>query len=331
MSSDPATALPEGSLRSSHRETNPVRRKPAPKAVQQQALALVERCCASGTHIRQQLDVERMKHPLQKGVFYVAETESPAEPGFLVFLPGTAPVFLQMKKHSFPPCTLRMRVSPLVSEGGGSVLVATLDVIHHTLRIEDVWMWRGQRLFDVESYTQRREHLREFVERLWVPDTRLMGGITTTVLNPTSLATFLERGPSQTTTIVEFIPELPGKRRVWMSVDGRRAQQGQPQRPTAARVEGVVPSPPIGVAAPTPVVVPQPVLKRKARAVAVEKMPDIYDLYDEQGFPISRASVQLFSVSQQLRAATASPSGAWVQIRWRPEFGGYEIESIATP
>jgi hypothetical protein len=51
-------------------------------------------------------------------------------------------------------------------------------------------------------------------------------------------------------------------------------------------------------------------------------MPDIYDLYDEQGIPISRASVQAFSLAQQMRKITGD---IWVQIQWRPEFGGYEI------
>jgi hypothetical protein len=55
-------------------------------------------------------------------------------------------------------------------------------------------------------------------------------------------------------------------------------------------------------------------------------MPDIYDLFDEQGVPISRASVQMFSLAQQLRSQM-KPEGVWVSIKWRHEFGGYEILS----
>ena len=158
-------SVPEGSLRNSHRETNPIKRKVAPKALQQQARELVERASSSGCIIRHHLDIERMKQPLQKGVFYVAENDGNAEPGFLVFLPKQAPVFLQMKARSQPPCTLRMRCSPTVSEGGGSVFVVTLDSIQHRLRLEDVWMWKGAAIFDSEGYSERRRRLAEFVEK----------------------------------------------------------------------------------------------------------------------------------------------------------------------
>jgi hypothetical protein len=60
--------------------------------------------------------------------------------------------------------TLRMRVSPAVSEGGGTVIVASLDDVLHTLRLEDVWMWRGDGLMASQTYTQRREKLKEFVQ-----------------------------------------------------------------------------------------------------------------------------------------------------------------------
>ena len=134
--------IPEGSIRNSHRDSNPIKRKFAPKRVGDAARELVNSCSQYGPIIRQRLDVERMKLPLQKGIFYAIENDGNAEPGFLVFLPGQAPVFLQTKTKAAPPCTLRMRVSPTLGEGGGTVLIATLDLIQHSLRIEDVWMWK---------------------------------------------------------------------------------------------------------------------------------------------------------------------------------------------
>ena len=64
---------------------------------------------------------------------------------------------------------------------------------------------------------------------------------------------------------------------------------------------------------------------RRARAAPVDKMPDVYDLYEESGLPISRASVQQFALSQALRKACETEPEVWVLARWRAEFGGYEI------
>jgi hypothetical protein len=60
---------------------------------------------------------------------------------------------------------------------------------------------------------------------------------------------------------------------------------------------------------------------RTARAVPVDKMPDVYDLFAEDGAPVGRASVQQFRLSQILR----SVKDLWVTVEWRAEFEGYEI------
>jgi hypothetical protein len=70
--------------------------------------------------------------------------------------------------------------------------------------------------------------------------------------------------------------------------------------------------------------------ERLARAQAVDKLPDVYDLFDKEGLPISRASVQQFALSQKLRELKDTPGGVWIKARWRPEFGGYEIVALAT-
>ena len=319
--------LAEGTLRNSHRDTHAVRLRPAPRQVGDKARMLVDRCSQSGTIIRQHLDIERMKQPLQKGLFYVIENDGNAEPGFLVFLPGQqAPVFLQTKTRGPPPSTLRMRVSPTLGEGGGSILIATLDTIQHTLRLEDVWMWKGVGVFDTTGYSKRRELLKEFVEKCWVPDARLLGGIVASVLNPKSMAEFLEDPPVHG---VELIPEAAGKRRVWYkSTDplqrAPNAHRSEPVSEHKQSQQGMKNTAQYQTIAP-PV---QPILSRKALATPVDKMPDIYDLYDEQGLPISRASVQQFSLSQELRSVM-KPEGVWVVIEWRKDFGGYAIAKLA--
>ena len=329
------------SIRNSHRDTNPIKRKFAPKKLAEQARALVDGCSATGPIIRQRLDVERMKQPLQKGLFYVIENDGMAEPGFLVFLPGAAPVFLQTKTKSAPPCTLRMRVSPTLGEGGGSILIATLDAIQHTLRIEDVWMWKGVPVYDTKPYSKRREHLKEFVERCWVPDARLMGGIQTTILNPRSVQAYLET-PATSVSTVEFIPEMAGRRRMWWgdSLSPPPPPQGKNYiRGDSLSLHHTASPPPQGDSqslhhtAPPPkhvTILTEPIRDKgftRAVAKAVDKMPDIYDLCDEDGRTFGQGSVQQFSLSQTLRSKQTS-EGVLVSIRWREEFGGYEITGL---
>ncbi len=318
--------MQEGSLRNSHREQTQVRRKPAPRPVQAAARALVDQCSQNGVIIRQHLDVERMKQPLQKGVFYVIENDSKSEPGFLVFLPKQPPVFMQTRQNSPPPCTLRMRVSPQLGDTGGSVFVATLDSIQHTLRIEDVWRWKGANVYDSQTYSVRRKYMQEFVEKLWIPDARLMGGIVTRILNPISVDAAL-KSTSSAVFSLDFIPDAPGRRRMWTALSS-----AAPALSSAAPALNSV-RPALGSMRP-PLNSVKPAAKshahtgqRDAIARSVDKMPDIYDLYDEADQPFSRASVQRFSLSQQLRAQM-TPTGVPVIAKWNPDFGGFEIVEI---
>jgi hypothetical protein len=64
---------------------------------------------------------------------------------------------------------------------------------------------------------------------------------------------------------------------------------------------------------------------RRARATPVDKMPDVYDLFHEDGTPLGRASVQQFKLSQLLRGSKE----VWVTAEWRQEFQGYEITGQA--
>jgi hypothetical protein len=130
---------------------------------------------------------------------------------------------------------------------------------------------------------------------------------------------------------VEFVPEMPGRRRmVWFleaQVKAAEAHAGLKQ------VRANIPLPvatTIAAAVAGPVLLPLPEpassSQRKVRAVPVDNLPDLYDLYGEDGLPISRASVQQFALSRVLRAAGKE---AWVIAEWSKEFGGYMIVSMA--
>lgn len=314
--------IPEGSVRNSHRDSNPIKRKFASKRIGDAARELVNGCSQYGPIIRQRLDLERMKLPLQKSIFYVIENDGLAEPGFLVFLPEQAPVFLQTKTKAAPPCTLRMRVSPTLGEGGGTVIVATLDLIQHSLRLEDVWMWKGEAIYDTNTFSKRREKLKEFVEHCWIPDARLLGGIMTTVLNPKSVEkAFTTISPSVHT--YELIPEMSGKRRMWLeSSPVTKAVTPEPITKAAT------PEPITKAATPQPkAATPEPKAATRVLAKSVDKMPDIYDIYSETKEHIGKASVQQFALSQRLRSETTA-EGTWVFVEWREEFNGYEIKKI---
>lgn len=317
--------LSEGSLRNSHRETHAIQRKQASASFHELANKLVE-SCSEDLIIRQRLDLERSEGALKRGVFYVMENDGRADPGFLIFLPGK-PVLYHQRRKGRPPqtWTLRMRVSSVVSEGGGSIFVATLDDVLHSLRLEDIWMWRGQALNTAMDFSKRRVFLKEFVEKHWVPDARLLGGIFTKIAQPRSLEEFSKNGISDSCHSLEFIPEQAGRRRlVWYLEATVRAAEAIPG--LKQNRSEVAPSPLQREVHASPLPASAP---RRVRAVPVDKMPDVYDLFGEDSLPISRASVQQFRVSQELREILAKGGELWVQARWKPEFGGYEIQGPA--
>jgi hypothetical protein len=323
-----------GSIRNSHREIHAVRRKFAPALLQELAKKLVE-SCSTDLVIRQRLDPERAQPLLRKGGFYVLENEGRAEPGFLVFLPGKPAIYVQFRRgkngeRGWRANTLRMRVSTSLSEGGGSILVATLDDVLHHLRLEDVWMWRGAAVVGKEGFSKRREYLNEFVKHHWVPDARLLGGIFTSIAQPMSLEEFSMKKDWTNCHSIEFIPELCGKRRmVWFLEAQVKAAQGHAGL-KQGRQEPVVPAP-AAVAAVAAVAVPPQGSSEKytsGRAVPVERLPDVYDLLGEDGVVFGRASVQQFSLSKQLRESVKPPGGLRVSVQWNPEFLGYTITGL---
>jgi len=315
--------LSEGSLRNSHRETHAVRRKPAPAKLQQRASALVE-SCSQDLVIRQRLDPDRVEVPIKKGEFVVLGNEGKSDPGFLVFMKGEPAVFIQNRRTAHgnrqTASTMRLRVSAAMGEG--TVLVATMDDVLHSLRLEDVWMWRNTPTTD-RPYSERRPLLKEFVEKHWIPDARLLGGIYTSVAQPMSMEAFASKQDWSQFHSIEFVPEQVGRRRLVLFLEvQQRAAVGpaaeKKERHDAPRVHVVTRAPP----APAPSIQKEGL--RLVRAVPVDKMPDIYDLYDGTT-PLSRASVQQFSLSMSMRSMEGE---IWVNARWNPEFGGYEIVSL---
>ena len=323
-----------GSIRNSHREIHAVKRKFAPALFQELAKKLVE-SCSTDLVIRQHLDPDRAQPLLRKGGFYVLENEGRAEPGFLVFLPDKPAIYVQFRRgkngeRGWRANTLRMRVSTSLSEGGGSILIATLDDVLHRLRLEDVWMWRGASVIGKEGFSKRREYLNEFVKHHWVPDARLLGGIFTSIAQPLSLEEFAAKKDWSTCHSIEFIPELPGKRRMVWFLEARMKAAEAHAGLKQMRQENTV-GLKVNVQTPTPT--PSPMrtttapstTPRCVRAVPVDRLPDIYDLIGDDGQIFDRGSVQQFALSKSLRELSNTPGGVPVMIEWNTEFAGYMI------
>lgn len=310
----------EGSLRTSMREQREVKLKPVHSSLHELAHQFVEtrltdRC------IRQRLNPDSAQGPLKKGTFFVLENDARTDPGFLIFLPQKPVIFMGTRSgkdgRKPPAWTLRMRVDQSLGQGGGSLLIATLDKVQHVLRIEDVWIWKGVNLVTSETFTKRRETLKDFVQSHWVPDKRLMSGISTVIANPKPLSYLSDMTPASCFS-VDLIPDAPNRRRfTFILQETTKVKLQEPALPP--------PSPSPAPVAPSAPIAPT-VKKISANAVRVEGLPDVYDLFTKEGMPLSRAAVQQLTLSQALRNQKGSSISVFAE--WKSEFGRYEILSV---
>jgi hypothetical protein len=324
----------EGSLRNSHREMSQLRLKPVKSSLHDLAIQFVETRVAD-TCVRQRLQPDK-EAILKRGTFYVLPSESRTEPGFLLFLPKQPPVFMATRggpgNRKPAAFTMRMRVDLTLGDGGGSLFIVSLDKIQHSMRLEDVWIWRGEDLYTKKTYSERRTQLREFVEKLWVPDARLLGGIQTTVANPLPLSAISTVTSAYS---VDLIPELPGKRRFWFPLENTAPGAPKPSASYAPTPSAAVATAPLPIAKPTPI--PSPPLlsiaapapektRQRAFATPLESVPDVYDLTLEDGTPLCRAAIQQISLSKLLRSKKEARIPVWAE--WKKEFGRYEIVGV---
>jgi len=332
--------IAQGSLRSSHRNTHAVIFKKTNDTDKSRAIEFLSSSCKDlvisqrinstiGSSNRPNFGTSGSiatyaEIPLKKGTFFVNSTSSKAEPGFLVFIPKSNPVFIkynmskrerEMNKGQ-PICyTLRMRISPEVYEG--SVFIATLDGIAHSLLLEDIYVWRNQNIFDTQTFSKRREYMKDFVQHHWIPDVRLLGGVTTEIMNPKPLDSLKSFVGVNDFTKVFLIPEMPGKRRFTFNLNESVAQiqsgyYGRKQEDKPLQK--------------------QPILEEKvtyAKAVPDSILPDIYELFDVNGKSLNKACVQQLELSKMLKAKGSTE--IMVNIEYNDDFKRYEIISLRDP
>ena len=258
--------------------------------------------------------------------FFLTNYIGKAEPGFLVFLPKQYPTFVRFhlskrerEQTKGQPLIyiMRMRTSNVVNEG--SVFVAALDVNSHLMILEDVYIWRNQNIFQTDSFSKRRLIMKEFVEKHWIPDSRLLGGIVTEVSQPKPLASFKTLIENKESHRVDFVPEMAGRRRFYMLVNETKGALS-----TSDGYYGrVVKDGP--VVNPQPVVNPHPQPVVEAKAVKVPLLPDVYELFDKENKSLGRAAIQQLELSKKLKEIKDT---IWVTISYNEDFKRYEITGL---
>jgi len=316
----------QGLLQSSYRNTHAVNLKKASPAIQQITIEYLNNHCQDLV-IAQRLTPDKAEKPLKHGSFYLTNYIGKAEPGFLVFLPKQYPTFVRFhlskrerEQTKGQPIVyiMRMRTSNVVNEG--SVFVAALDINSHLMILEDIYVWRNQNIFQSNTFSKRRFVMKEFVEKHWIPDSRLLGGIVTEVSQPKPLASFKSLIENKESHRVDFVPEMAGRRRFYMLVNETKGALS-----TSDGYYGRV-------------VNPQPVVKNDtlvkndpllsdtfARAVKVPLLPDVYELFDNNNKSLGNAAIQQLELSKKLKEMKDT---IWVTTSYNEDFKRYEITGI---
>jgi len=333
--------IAQGSLRSSHRNVNPIMLKRVNLKEQTKVVEFLTSSCKDlvisqrinsgntiGSSDRQNSVASYAEIPLKKGTFFVHTSSSKSEPGFLVFMPKSNPVFVKYNlskrerelNKGQPICyILRMRVSQEIYNG--TIFVATLDSINHSLTLEDIYLWKNINIFETKTFSERRAFMKEFVERHWVPDVRLLGGIVTTIMNPKNLESLKELENINDFTKVFLIPDSFNKRRFTFNLNESVAQIQNGYY--ARKVEKEKTKPVVEL---QKTVEPSKLLL--AKAVKIPLLPDIYELYDMNGNSLNKAAVQQLDLSKLLKE---SGNEINVKIKYNEDFKRYEIIGLHTP
>jgi hypothetical protein len=310
--------IAQGSLQSSHRNTHAIVLKKANTTLQQKAIDFLN-STKLDLVIQQRLSADKAETPLKKGTFFIQTYGSKCEPGFLVFLHDSVPVFVKYnlsKKerqatNGQPLCyILRMRTSAKVNEG--SVFVASIDTINHKLYLEDIYIWCKQNIFNSKTFLERRAYIKEFVETHWIPDVRLLGGIMVEIIQPHPLIFFESLLSSKDFMKVNFIPNSPGRRRFTLNLN---------------EVEAKIDSSAYYGRVTKEVFVKQNEVSRysTAKAIRVPILPDVYDLYNN-GISLGHGAIQNLSLSKLLKEK--NDLELHVKINYNEDFKRYEIVGL---
>lgn len=304
---------------------------------------------ARGKH----LGVSRMfgdgdKVSLSRNAHVVARRPRGLISGFLVILPtGGGAVYVPAIAAKLPPQRFRMRLSPRVSEAGGAIFSAYLSrgATREEPRrcvLEDVLVWEGRDIWGTQPFRVRWSCImRDFLENHFLSDTRLAGGTVFEAANYQSVATTLLAGEPDERTVLEFVPDAAGQKRlIWSTMTKSAAAPvalpkyptSQPATTPAIRISDVTAQPKQCVGS------SEQSTKEKA-AIAIDFTikkeagmgPDVYAVFKGTE-RLGLALVRTLAISRALRLATMSVGEASVPVHaeFNKIFEKYEILGVAS-
>ena len=319
-----------GSIRNSEKASRTSFR---PSSVEPALLGLARQFLESYTfdmiRIRQQLYPEKMEQAVSRNTYYILGNEQRFEPGFLVCMKDKPLVFMNSRlNYGF---TLRLRLHESLHREG-AIFVGTLDTVHGTLRLEDVFLYLGK-TYCQSPYSKRYAVLQDFYKNAFVQDTRL-SNMTVFVAEPRPLATLMDAVDSNQFHSIDLIPEQGGRRRWHIPLVLYQNQQ-LPKKATATEILAYnlaqTPMPlPLPLSLPLSLPVKEVVLteERVAIATKVPGLPDTFDLFSKDKKLIGRAAVQKAEISVKMRQMTKATST--VTVLWDDEFLRYKIIDLST-
>lgn len=296
---------------------------------------------ARGKH----LGVSRMfgdgdKVSLSRNAVVVARRPRGLISGFLVILPtGGGAVYVPAIAAKLPPQRFRLRLSPRVSEAGGAIFSAYLSrgATREEPRrcvLEDVLVWEGRDVWGTQPFRVRWSRImRDFLENHFLADARLAGGTVFEAANYQSVATTLLSGEPDERTVLEFVPDAAGQKRLIWSAK-------------KATVAPKLPTPVPSVTAPTAIKISEIAAQPKERVGSTEHPkgsateftikkeagmgPDVYAVFkgtERMGL----ALVRTLAISRALRVATTGvgEAGVPVSAEFNKTFEKYEIMGLA--
>ena len=277
----------EPSIRSSYKPSQGVLYTKTKPAAHEHLMKLV-RGCLQDTRIHQPLEGEKAMGPLSKGMFYLLVHPRPVETGFLIFSPRHAPVFLnETMRYSY---IIRMRLSATL-HNLTAIFAASLDKSDGELWIEDCLFWDKDDLKSQQSFTKRREIIKQFLSHHWMPDDRCAGGLSIRIANYRPLEDYEKLHKSTDWTIIDFCPELQGRRRFRLKAAG-----------------GIDSS-------------------LVAQIKPVTGLPDVYELWSSEEICAGRAAIQEMSLSRQIRQEVLDKN-VYVEVEWNPNFQKFRVTKI---
>ncbi len=277
----------EPSIRSSYKPAQGVMYNKTKPAAHEHLQKLV-RGCLQDTRIHQPLEGEKALVPLSKGIFYLLVHPRPVETGFLIFSPRHAPVFLnESMRYSY---IIRMRLSATL-HNLTAIFTASLDKSDGYLWIEDCLFWDKEDMKSNQPFTKRREMIKQFLSHHWMPDDRCAGGLSIRIANYQPLENFEKIYKSPDWTVIDFCPELQGRRRFRLKAAG-----------------GIDSS-------------------LVAQIKPVTGLPDVYELWSNEEICVGRAAIQELSLSRTIRQEI-SDKNLYCEVEWNANFQKFRVVKL---